>query len=72
MNYINTVKSIQLEIGSNCNLKCTGCARINKEDLETTTSLLKKNVFLDINLIKELLNSKYLQNLNFQSIMSEL
>jgi MoaA/NifB/PqqE/SkfB family radical SAM enzyme len=65
MNYINTVNSIQLEIGSNCNLTCTGCARINKEDLETTTPLLKKNIFLDINLIKELLNSKYLQNLDY-------
>lgn len=65
MSYIPSVKSIQLEISSNCNLKCTGCVRVSEEDFETVTPLIKKNVYLDVSVIKTLLDSKYLQNLDY-------
>lgn len=65
MNYLSDVKSIQLEISSNCNLKCTGCVRVNQEDYETISPLIKKNVYLDVSVIKTLLDSKYLQNLDY-------
>ena len=65
MKYLESIKSLQFEISSNCNLKCTGCARINEEDYDTVSSLIKKNVYLDKNIIKKLFESKLLQNLDY-------
>ena len=65
MSYIPSIKSIQIEISSNCNLRCTGCVRVNEEDFETITPLIKKNVYLDVDVIKTLLDSKYLQDLDY-------
>lgn len=65
MSYISNVKSIQIEISSNCNLRCTGCVRVNEEDFETISPLIQKNSYLDISVIKTLLDSKYLQDLDY-------
>ena len=65
MSYIPSVKSLQIEISSNCNLRCTGCVRVNEEDFETISSLIKKNVYLNVSVIKTLLDSKYLQDLDY-------
>lgn len=65
MSYISSVKSIQMEISSNCNLRCTECARVNEEDFETISPLIKKNIYLNVSVIKTLLDSKYLQDLDY-------
>ena len=57
MKYLEKINSLQIEISSNCNLHCPGCARID----QTTNGihkLIKKNVFLNLDIIKELLKSK--------------
>lgn len=64
MKYLEKINSLQIEISSNCNLHCPGCARID----QTTNGihkLIKKNVFLNLDIIKELLKSKYLQDLDY-------
>jgi len=65
MKYIENVLALQLEISSNCNLKCPGCVRMYNEDLNKIHPLIVKNQYLSVDVIKDLVDSDACKNLDY-------
>jgi MoaA/NifB/PqqE/SkfB family radical SAM enzyme len=63
--YINEIKSLQIEISSNCNLKCPGCVRVDKTNLDKIHPAIAKNQFLSLDIIKSIVNSSACDNLDY-------
>lgn len=64
-NYINKIKSLILEISSNCNLMCYGCVRVNQSNMNKLHPLIEKNKFLDLETIKKVIDSKLCNDLDY-------
>jgi len=54
--YLETVNTIQFEISSNCNAECPGCVRFLPVSVSGDPNWIKKNVFLDLDVFKKLLD----------------
>lgn len=63
--YVDKIDSLLLEISSNCNVSCLGCMRNDLLNHNNTTPGIPKNNFLQIDLIKDIIESKMCENISY-------
>ena len=56
--YAPNYKIIQVALSSNCNLLCPGCQRTDWDTLRNISSLIKKNQFLDKQILVDVVQNK--------------
>lgn len=62
--YLQEPVALQFELSSNCNINCTGCVRTDLLTYDKSGNpLIEKNKFLDIELLKNVINSPSNKNL---------
>lgn len=63
--YLSEIKSLILEISSNCNLMCYGCVRVDQTDVNALHPLIEKNKFLELETIRKVIDSELCNNLDY-------
>ena len=63
--FLKNINSLQLELSSNCNLKCLGCARLDLKDYNSISPFIKKNEFIDLDILKNMIDSPHCENLEY-------
>ena len=56
--YAPNYTSVQVALSSNCNLLCPGCQRTRWDSLRKINPLIKKNQFLDKQILVDLVQNK--------------